>query len=237
MEYVPYVFWDCLSFNWLKNKPIWQTQARPVVHCKDGNSLQRFELCLPDPSGPTWKRLVIVSDIGPIILAQEGSLKTANLSLAYQTWLPSVKVTLRVLWGKDYLYSFVVFFPSGFNYYSFIMLVKKFQSINQLPLFGTFDHYYLYVNICTRSKTACSLSKTRTLKYTCLKPINQRFIFFFFKTYLFEREWESACERGEGQRERENLNAKRGSISPPWDQDLSPNQETVVQPTEPPSAP
>ena len=70
-------------------------------------------------------------------------------------------------------------------------------------------------------------------------------LFIFLKIYLFilEREREHATGRAEG--EEENLkqaphpaqNQTQGSILRPWDRNLSQNQESEAQPTEPPRRP
>ena len=75
-------------------------------------------------------------------------------------------------------------------------------------------------------------------------------IIYFLLFYFIIYKRDSACEQGrqrERERERERGNLKQaahlvwsltqGSIPQPWDHDLSPNQESGAQPTEPPRCP
>ena len=85
----------------------------------------------------------------------------------------------------------------------------------------------------------CAYPKVSSADVPCFLSF---FISFFFN--LRERERVRAGERGRG-RERDNpkqaphsvQSLTQGSIIPPWDHDLSQNQELDVQPTEPPGAP
>ena len=75
--------------------------------------------------------------------------------------------------------------------------------------------------------------------------MGESFFFLFSREREREREREKASRR-EGQREREGIfkqaphsvqSLTRGSIPQPWDRDLSQNQESEAQPTEPPRCP
>lgn len=79
--------------------------------------------------------------IGPIILEQERSLKTASLSLAYQTWFLTVRVALRVLRGQDYTLQFCSFLLSlAFIIISLLCWLKSFHPSTNCHCSEPTDH-------------------------------------------------------------------------------------------------